>query len=207
MAAQADTYLKQRDSSLAGATTDAGASEQPEPKERVSLFGTVADQLEELARLAIRDNYQIGREGIAKLREIIATLQAQDEKVVQQQQGMFRRKGKGRNKGNRRKWGIFSSVGEADEVDDIRRLAGITEEEELDFTTMMNTQRHILGSVIPEIRGIAMHYVTDANSKQRLKEIADQLASLQWKIHGQKERGVGQMWTDVEKREPLWKSR
>ena len=122
MAAQADAYLKQRDSSLAGATTSAGASEQPVPKERASLFGTVADQLEELARLAIRDNYQIGREGIAKLREIIQSLQAQEEKVVQQQQGRFKRKGKGRNKGARRRWGIFSSIGEGHQAAKVHAL-------------------------------------------------------------------------------------
>lgn len=122
MAAQADAYLKGRDSSLAGATTSAGASEQPEPKERVSLFGTVADQLEEIRRLAIRDNYQLGREGISKLGDIIKTLQDQEQKVIDQGQGKFKRKGKGRNKGARRRWGIFSSIGESNRAAKVHAL-------------------------------------------------------------------------------------
>jgi hypothetical protein len=101
---------------------------------------------------------------------------------------------------------------------EIRARAGLTEEcecqlmdaegeeadAEHDLYTMLNTQRHILGAIIPELRAIGMHYVQDANSKQRLGEIADQLASLQWKIHGERERGSSQMWKDVERKPTMW---
>jgi len=98
---------------------------------------------------------------------------------------------------------------------EIRKRAGLTEacdceimddegEESRDLQSLLATQRHVLGAVIPEIRSIAIHYVQDKASKQRLREIADQLGSLQWKLHGERERGFGQMWTDVEKQKSAW---
>ena len=107
---------------------------------------------------------------------------------------------------------------EEDELE-IMRLAGMNEmcdacanenegaPEREDLAMMLHTQRHVLGSIIPEIRGIAKHFVTDPNAKQRMLEIADQLGDLQWRIHGEKERGFGQLWTDVERQDPLWKGK
>jgi len=77
-------------------------------------------------------------------------------------------------------------------------------DEEYDLRTMLKTQKHVLGTVIPKLRNIAMYA---PEFKKDLIGIADQLASLQWKIHGEKERDFGQSWSDVERRDPLWKDK
>ncbi len=77
-------------------------------------------------------------------------------------------------------------------------------DEEYDLRTMLETQKHVLGNVIPRLRSIAV-YTPDV--KKELLDIANQLASLQWKIHGEKERNFGQAWSDVERRDPLWKDK
>ena len=98
---------------------------------------------------------------------------------------------------------------------EIRQRAGITEECECELMddegdngqslrTLLSTQSHVLGEIIPQLRGIASYSVSDRDAKKTLVRIADQLASLQWKLHGQRERQSGQMWSDVEKRNPAW---
>jgi len=106
----------------------------------------------------------------------------------------------------------------SDEEAEMRKRAGLTEGCQCELMddegggsgnlqSLLATQRHVLGAVIPEIRGIAVHYVQDKASKQRLGEIADQLGSLQWKLHGERERGSGQMWTDVERQKSAWQGK
>lgn len=70
---------------------------------------------------------------------------------------------------------------------ELRKRAGLTEAcacELMDDTGMDSGMAEVLRQVIPEIRGIAMHYVTDKASKQRLGEIAEQLSGLQNKVNG-----------------------
>ena len=292
MAAQADQYLKGRDSSMQHAELEP----EEEPPQAATALGQAAQQLDQIRRKAIRDNYQLDRESINALAKLIKDLQQHDQMAAQSggKLGMRLKRlfsslglaeGQKQNRfinqrvlnemcdacaagmeceggggmvepgmpegpaaiiagavndvrGALRELRMLLDAGMTDDIDDrldsimhhiedigeqvagyegmevdediaeLRRRAGIVEEEEQhDLYTMLNTQRHILGSVIPEIRGIAIHFVNDANAKQRLSEIADQLASLQWKIHGERERGFGQMWTDVERRDPLWKGR
>ena len=115
---------------------------------------------------------------------------------------------------------MFSGESLEEDEMEIMRLAGLEEAcacqhnenegeapQRDDLSMMLHTQRHVLGAIIPEIRGIAKHFVNDANAKQRMLEIADQLGDLQWRIHGERERGFGQLWTDVERQDPLWKGK
>ena len=91
-----------------------------------------------------------------------------------------------------------------EDIKEIQRLAGVGSEEELDLRTVLNTQKYVLGGIIPQLREIAKWGTKDPESRKKLMDIADRLASMQWKLHGERERQSGQMWTDVERRKPLW---
>ena len=187
MAAQADQYLKSRDSSLSMADTSPGAAETPEEPEPTTELGKAAKALDEIRRLAIRDNYTIGREAIGRLGEIVQILQQADADMqkpsmgdrvagmAQRAKSHFTKRRepasvrKARRQAQRQarriqRRSLRSDIGE--DIAEIRRRAGIMETDD------------VLRQVIPEIRGIALHYVSDANAKQRMTEIADQLASL-----------------------------
>ena len=77
MASQADEYLKSRDSSLSMADTEKGAAPQEQPQAN-TMLGQVAQELDQIRRKAIRDNYTLGREDLARLAEIIKSLSQQD---------------------------------------------------------------------------------------------------------------------------------
>lgn len=79
MAAQADEYLKNRDSSLRMATHQPGVADPEPEQEDLAPLAQAAKDLDEIRRLAIRDNYTIGHEAIDKLAEIISVLQQADQ--------------------------------------------------------------------------------------------------------------------------------
>lgn len=197
MASQADDYLKQRDSKLQKATTQRGVGDpETDEEEEVTSLGAMARELENIRQTAMGNSYQLDQKSTQRLAQIINALQDM-EKTAGQGIGMrFKR------------WTGMEA--------EIRQRAGLTEEcecqlmdaegQEADDSlyTLLNTQRHVLGEIIPQIRSIAAHSASDQDSKKTLIQIADQLASLQWKLHGQREREFGQMWTDVDKRNPAW---
>ena len=196
MATQADDYLKQRDSTLQTATTQQGVGDpEPEEEEEVTSLGAMARELENIRQTAMGNSYQLDQKSTQRLAQIINALQGM-EKTAGQGIGMkFKR------------WTGMEA--------EIRQRAGLTEEcecelmadeggDEQSLHSLLSTQSHVLGEIIPQLRGIATHSVSDQDSKKTLVRIADQLASLQWKLHGQRERQSGQMWTDVEKQTPAW---
>lgn len=71
---------------------------------------------------------------------------------------------------------------------EVRKRAGLTEAcacELMDDHGMDVSTNDVLSQVIPELRGIAMHYVQDKASQQRLTEIANQLKALKTSVGSQ----------------------
>lgn len=68
---------------------------------------------------------------------------------------------------------------------EMRKRAGLTEQcqcELMDDHGMDSSSANTLAQVIPELRGIALHYVQDKASQQRLQEIAEQLSALKTQL-------------------------
>jgi len=164
MAAQADEYLKKRDSSMSMADTQPGASD-PGPEEEKTSLGAIAAELDNIRRTAVRDEYHVGRESLLKLSQIIQTLNGMETTAGQGIGMRFK------------KW-----FGEEAEL---RKRAGLETEcqcELMEDYGMNSSSGDTLAQVIPELRGIAMHYVEDKASKQRLQEIAKQLSALKTQL-------------------------
>jgi len=111
-------------------------------------FGDIAMEL-----MSIRDGLKQG--GDKRLDDLIQKLQTLDESI-----GDLRF----------RTW-----TGEAAEL---RKRAGLSEACQCQVMDDVGVPNGVLQQVIPEIRGIAINYVTDAGAKQRLQEIAEQLSTL-----------------------------
>jgi hypothetical protein len=68
---------------------------------------------------------------------------------------------------------------------ELRKRAGLSEDcqcQMMDDHGMDSSSRDTLAQVIPELRGIALHYVQDKASQQRLQEIAQQLSALKTQL-------------------------
>ena len=73
----------------------------------------------------------------------------------------------------------------SDDEAEMRKRAGLTEEcqcQMMDDHGMDSSSADTLAQVIPELRGIALHYVQDKASQQRLQEIAKQLTALKTQL-------------------------
>ncbi|MHA1806712.1 MAG: DUF5661 family protein [Candidatus Thorarchaeota archaeon] len=73
----------------------------------------------------------------------------------------------------------------SDDEAEMRKRAGLNEQcqcELMDDHGMDSLSNDTLAQVIPELRGIALHYVQDKASQQRLQEIAEQLTALKTQL-------------------------
>lgn len=119
---------------------------------------SVGDIASELGR--IRDGLKLGRQEAEKFDELIQQLHSLEESSGHSISFRLR------------EW--------SEDEADMRKRAGLME---TCACQMMDDQGSpngsVLQQVIPELRGIAINYVTDPNAKQRLQEIAKELSSLQ----------------------------
>lgn len=200
MASQADDYLKQRDSKLQKATTQRGVGDpETDEEEEVTSLGAMARELENIRQTAMGNSYQLDQKSTQRLAQIINALQDM-EKTAGQGIGMrFKR------------WTGMEA--------EIRQRAGLTEEcdceimddegDSRNLQEILRTHKLIMGPIIHDLREIAQWAFRGQGDEQKkyrakLHNMADQLASFQWKLHGERERESGQMWTDVERQSSAW---
>jgi hypothetical protein len=110
--------------------------------------------------------FALDRDGLKRLSAVVQQLQQMEESIGRPIEMRFT------------KWS-------GDELE-MRNRAGLTEQcacELMDDHGANNfSMNDTLRQVIPELKGIAMHYVQDKASQQRLNEIADQLKALKQQV-------------------------
>jgi hypothetical protein len=110
--------------------------------------------------------FALDRDGLRRLSAVVQQLQQMEESVGRPIEMRFT------------KW--------SDAELEVRNRAGLTEQcacELMDDHGANNfSMNDTLRQVIPELKGIAMHYVQDKASQQRLNEIADQLKALKQQV-------------------------
>ena len=100
---------------------------------------------------------------------------------------------------------LFSGESEDPELQTMLRHAGVMEEEERDLMTILRTLKLVMGPIITDLREIAhWHLRGEPDVQKKIGGIIDQLASFQWKLHGEGERKTSQMWSDVERQKPAY---
>ena len=123
---------------------------------------SVGDMADEL----MSAGFMLDKEGLMKLQAVIQQMQQMEESIGRPINVRFT------------KW-------TGDELE-IRQRSGLTEscacELMDDHGGNSGAMNEVLSQVIPELKGIALHYVQDKASQQRLNEIADQLKSLKQQV-------------------------
>jgi hypothetical protein len=191
MAAKADQYLKGRGSELDTATTTRGVTSVDEPEgEPKTDLGKFAQELSGIAERGLSDG-SIDHTIIQSLQRIAQELEKYEQTLAGGGGMRFKR--------------LFGGESEDPEIQTLLRHAGVMEEEERNLMTLLNTLKTVMGPIITDLRQLA-HWELRGNpeAQEKVKRITDQLASFQWKLHGEREREPSQMWTDVERQKPAY---
>jgi hypothetical protein len=191
MAAQADQYLKGRGSELDTATTTRGVTSVDEPEgEPKTDLGRFAQELNGIAERALSDS-SMDHTIIQSLQRIAQELEKYEQNLAGGVGMRFKR--------------LFSGESEDPEIQTMLRHAGVMEEEERDMMTLLRTLKLVMGPIMTDLREIAHWHLRDKPDVQKkVTDIVDQLASFQWKLHGEREREPSQMWSNVERQKPAY---
>lgn len=191
MATQADQYLKDRGSDLDTATTSRGVTSVDEPEgDPKTDLGKFAQELSGIAERALSDG-SMDHTIIQSLQRISQELEKYEQNLAGGVGMRFKR--------------LFSGESEDPELMTMLKHAGVMEEEEGNLMTLLRTLGTVMGPIITDLRQLAHWELRDnPEAQKKVKRITDQLASFQWKLHGEREREPSQMWSDVERQKPAY---
>ncbi len=191
MATQADQYLKDRGSDLDTATTSRGVTSVDEPEgDPKTDLGKFAQELSGIAERALSDG-SMDHTIIQSLQRIAQELEKYEQNLAGGVGMRFKR--------------LFSGESEDPELMTMLKHAGVMEEEERDLMTILRTLKLVMGPIITDLRQLAHWELRDKPEVQKkVGDIVDQLASFQWKLHGERERDASQWWNDVERQKPAY---
>ncbi len=191
MSAKADAYLKQHGSELDTATTTRGVTSVDDPEgEPKTDLGKFAQELKGIAERALSDG-SMDHTIIQSLQRIAQELEKYEQTLAGGVGMRFKR--------------LFSGESEDPEIQTMLRHAGVMEEEERDLMMILRTLKLVMGPIITDLREIAhWHLRGEPDVQKKIGGIIDQLASFQWKLHGEGERKTSQMWSDVERQKPAY---